>query len=140
MFTKRNGEPRIGLIIFLVIATLIIVPLGAWGFKVATSDIKGQGDAIVNKNDAINRVNKQELFEDLYAEIKAADAKIAPAQTAVDADPTTVNTTNLTGLTNYCIDVVADYNAEARKFSAEDFRAIDLPAQVDGIDAATDCK
>lgn len=140
MFTKRNGEPRVGLIVFLVVLILIVVPIAAWGIKVATSDVKGQGDAIVQKNSSTNRISAQERFEDLYADIKASDAKIGPAKQAAKANPSTVNQTNLTGLVNYCLDVVGDYNAEARKYTSADFRAIDLPAQISGMDSATDCK
>lgn len=139
MFIKRNGEPRIGLILFLVIATFIIVPMGVWGFKVATSDIKGQGDAIVQKNDSTNRINKQELFETLYAEIKSSDQKITILADAVKNDPSYTNKTNLTGVQTYCVGVVQDYNAEARKYTAEDFRSTDLPASINPLDPATDC-
>jgi len=140
MFTNRHGEPRVGLIIFLTIFLIIAIPLAVWGFRVATSDIKGQGDSIIKKNSATNRISAQERFEDLYADIKASDAKIGPAKQAVKVDPSTVNTTNLTGLVNYCLDVVGDYNAEARKYTSADFRAIDLPAEISSMDPATDCK
>lgn len=141
MFTNRNGEPRVGLIIFLVVLFFIVTPLAVWGFRVATSDVKGQGDSIITKNSSTNRISAQERFEDLYADIKATDAKIGPAKQAMKADPDSqVAQTNYTGLVNYCLDVVGDYNAEARKYTSADFRSIDLPAQISDVDSATDCK
>lgn len=136
----RGASWRAGVWIGVVLLVVALVSVGVWGFKVATSDVKGQGDAVVQKNSANNRIAAQERFEDLYADIKATDAKIAPARKAVKVNPTTVNQTNLTGLINYCLDVVGDYNAEARKYTSADFRAIDLPAEISDLDSATDCK
>lgn len=126
--------------VLCILAVIAVVGIGVWGFRVAISDVKGQGDAVRTKNSATNRVGAQQRFEDLYADIKASDAKIAPAKAAVKADPSTVNVTNLTGLVNYCVDVVGDYNAEARKYNSADFRAIDLPEQISDLDKNTDCK
>lgn len=140
MFTNRNGEPRVGLIVTVFLAVIILVPLAVWGFRVATSDIKGQGDAVIQKNDATNRINKQEMFEQMYANVKASDDKIQIASDAVKTDPSYTNKTNLTGATSFCVQAVQDYNAEARKYSAADFRSTDLPAQIDEFDPQTDCK
>ena len=126
--------------VLAVLAVVGAVGIGVWGFRVATSDVKGQGDAVIQKNDATNRIAAQERFEDLYAEIIAADQKIAPARQAYRNDKTQVNLANLTGLQNYCLDVVADYNAEARKYKSADFRAIDLPQEINLSNSATDCK
>lgn len=136
----RGAGWRIGLGILAVLAVIALISVGVWGFKVATSDVKGQGDATVQKNSANNRIAAQERFEDLYAEIQQTDAKIGAAKQAYKANPTQVNQTNLTGLVNYCLDVVGDYNAEARKYTSADFRAVDLPAQISEFDSKTDCK
>lgn len=136
----RGATWRTGVWVIAVLLFVSVIGVAVWGFGVLTSDVKGRGDAVVKKNSATNRISAQERFEDLYAEIVAADAKIGPARQAYKMNPSPVNQTNLTGLTNYCLDVVADYNAEARKYTSEDFRSTDLPAQIDGFDSATDCK
>lgn len=126
----------IGLTILGVVAFIALIAGGFW-LKVVLSDPIGQGNAIVQKNNSVNRINKQELFEDMYADVKATDRKLVILKAAA---------TDATGKTNYastqayCFDVVAEYNAEARKFTATDFRSIDLPYQIDEFDPATDCK
>ena len=115
------------------IALVLLIALGgvgAWAFRVATSDIKGQGDAVVTKNSGTNRIAAQERFEDMYQDILAADRRIAVAAATAKRNPSQVNTTNLAGAVSYCIEVVADYNAEARKYTAQEFRSLDLPAQI----------
>lgn len=131
----------IGLRVLLVVIVAALLGGGVWAFKVATSDIKGQGDAVRTKNSGTNRIAAQERFEELYAGIKAADERIdvmAAAKTAAPADP--ISSINYTGAINYCIQIRADYNAEARKYTAEQFRAADLPAQIDSTDPLFDCQ
>ncbi len=122
-----------------VIAALLLIP-AIFGARVALSGLFGQGGAIINKNDAVNRVAAQERFESLYAEIHAADKRLDVLADAIALNPSYTNMTNLTGARNYCLSVVADYDAEARKYSARDFRAIDLPDQIDSYDPTTDCQ
>jgi hypothetical protein len=127
-----------GLVVFGVIA---VVSIGVWGFRVATSDVAGRGNAVIIKNNAVNRIAQQERFEQLYADIRASDQKITVASAAVIADPSDKTAQqNLTGMQNYCLSVVGDYNALARKYSAEDFRSVDLPEQIDQSIPSTDCK
>lgn len=120
---------------------LILIGIAAWGFRVATAPIKGQGDAAITKYSAENWTAAQARFEDLYADIEATDRKIEVAQASLDADPDdkTAQQT-LLGTKNYCLEVVGDYNAEARKYLAEDFKASDLPAQINNNQQSTDCK
>lgn len=125
-----------------VIAGTIALVVGTYVVAVAVSGPKGVGDAIIKKNSAENWTAAQARFEDLYAGIEAADAKIALAAANVEAavpDAKTAQQT-YTGLVSGCLDLVGDYNADARKFLAEDFRASDLPAQIDGLNPTTDCK
>lgn len=137
----RGAGWRFGVGILVVLLVIALISIGVWGFKVVTSDVKGQGDATVQKNSANNRIAAQARFEDLYADIKATDAKLDAARDKAEANPKSqVAQTEFTGLQNYCLDVVADYNAEARKYLAEQFRAIDLPAQIDTQVPETDCK
>jgi hypothetical protein len=126
--------------VVLAIVVVGIIGAGTWAVKVATSDTRGRGDATQIKNDARNRINAQTNFEQLYADIKASDAKIDVLDAAAKADPTVENRTNATGIRTYCLAVVGQYNADARSYASADFRAADLPDQIDTTDPATDCK
>lgn len=137
----RGGGWRLGVVVICVVLFFLAGGVLLWAFGVFTSDIKGQGDAEKTKNSATNRIAAQERFEDLYQDILASDRKLDPAYAAMKAAPDSqVKLTEYTGLVNYCIDVVADYNAEARKFTAEEFRSVDLPQVIDSLAIETDCK
>lgn len=127
--------------IVTIVVGVLLLGAAIWGATVLLSDVKGAGDARITKNSGGNRIAAQERFEDLYQEIKSADQRIAVAKTALDSDPDdrTLRTEH-TGALQYCLSVVADYNAEARKYTAREFRAADLPPQIDPADEATDCK
>lgn len=122
------------------VAFFILLGAGVWGFRVATSDIRGQGDATVQKNSGTNRIAAQERFEERYQDILAADRRIDVMAAAAKASKGETAQVNLTGAINYCIEAVAEYNADARKFTAREFRAADLPPRIDNLDPATDCK
>jgi len=124
------------------IAIVVMLLSGlVWGIRVVTSDVRGQGDALSRKNSGTNRIAAQERFEDMYQDVLAADRRIDVLADALKASPKShVAQINLTGAITYCIEVAADYDAEARKYTAADFRAIDLPEQIDALDPATDCK
>jgi hypothetical protein len=137
-----NRVGRFGLL-WVVIGVVVVLAIsaGIWALNVATSGPKGQGDALVKKNSAENWTAAQARFEDLYADIEATDRKITVAGAALainPADQTAQQT--YSGTVNYCLSIVGDYNAEARKFLAADFRASDLPNQIDNNSSATDCK
>lgn len=137
----RGGSWRLMLLIVAFIVFGLVVYAVLWGLGVVSAPIKGKGDAFKQKESANNRIAAQATFEDLYVDIKATDAKLAPAKQALKADPKSqVKQTQFTGLQNYCLDVVADYNAEARKYLAADFRSTDLPYEIDMQDPSTDCK
>jgi hypothetical protein len=125
----------------VIIALVMMTSAGLWALGVFTSDIKGQGDAEKIKNSASNRIRSQEGFEDLFQEIIAADKNINISAEALELDPNDLRSkVELPGQKQYCNDLVGQYNAKARKFSQEEFRAADLPAQIDETYAQTDCK
>lgn len=136
----------IGLVWMWVLSLFAMILIGVlaivlWSFGVFTSDVKGQGDAQKIKNAGPNRVMAQELFETRYQDIRASDQTIVITSQALLASPNdTQLKTQLLGQKQYCVGIVAKYNADARKFSKEDFRSADLPAQIDSSDPATDCK
>lgn len=137
-----NRGARFGIGWWLIlVAVALAVAAAIWGVTVATSGVRGQGDAIVQKNSAANWVAAQARFEQDYQDILATDQKIVAAHTALQADPTDRTLqTNYSGLTSYCLSKAAGYNADARSYLSQDFRAADLPAQIDPNLSATDCK
>lgn len=129
--------------IFVVAFLILSSVIGAaiWAIGVGSSDIKGRGDAVKTRNSGINRIAAQERFEERYQDILAADRKISVAKQALDVDPKNPTLqTNYTGTVQYCISAVAEYNADARKYTSEAFRAEDLPAVIDDQETTTDCK
>lgn len=124
-----------------VLVGLLAVGWGAWALNVAMSPVKGTGEAYAQRNSAQNWTTAQGRFEDLYAEVVAADQKVAIAKERLDLERTdrTAQDTYY-GTRNVCLSIVADYNAEARKYLSENFRAADLPAQISTTDPTTDCK
>lgn len=136
----RGASWRSAIWIALAVVFILAVSAGIWALKVGTSDVKGQGDAARTKNSGTNRIAAQERFEELYAGVKAADQRLDSLAAAKKADPKDfVAATTYTGAVNYCIDLRAQYDADARKYTAEQFRAVDLPAQIDQLDPAFDC-
>lgn len=130
-----------------IVILIIVAVIGAiiWGVTVALSGIKGQGDAVIENNSAENWTEAQARFEQNYAEVIATDIKITNAYQLWQDEPNdTILKQTYTGLMSYCLSVVADYNADARSFLSEDWRAADLPEQIitEGqfADPATDCK
>jgi hypothetical protein len=125
----------------LVVIIMALLSFAGWGATVALSNWRGAGNAIIQKNGADNRIAAQQNFEDLITDIKASDAKLDQAASDAKTHPNdSTYATNFTGLTNHCLDSVGIYNADARKYTAAQFRASDLPAQIDQTDPATDCK
>ena len=130
-------------LLWIVVAVIFLglIGVGIWGFTVLTAGVKGSGDAVIEQQSSENWTAAQARFEDMYADIVATDRKITVAAQALALDPEdrTAKDTYL-GTVNYCISVVGEYNAEARKFLSEDFRSADLPEQIGMNDTDTDCK
>lgn len=130
----REGTKYLGLgivwwIILLVVA--LIIGIAGWAFTVATSEVKGQGDAVIQRNSAENWLAAQKRFEDNYADIDATIVKIEQARPRItDGSATEEERIRFDGLRSYCASVVADYNADARDFLQEEFRAADLPSSI----------
>jgi hypothetical protein len=126
----RGASLRIALWVIAVILFCGLIGIATWGFTVATSDVKGRGDATRQVNSGVNRLAQQAYFEQTYADIKAADLNLDLPGNDVEK----------AGRTAYCRRLVADYNAAARQQIAAKFRAADLPPQIDQTDPATDCR
>lgn len=140
--TTAKWTVRGWVIVVLVIALASVLAAALWGLRVATSDVKGQGDAEIAKNDVRNRIRAQEGFEKLFADIQAADRNLTTTARALRAKPTgdLKLETELLGQKHYCAGLVAEYDAKARSFTQQDFRAADLPQKIDARDGTTDCE
>lgn len=137
--SRQVGIRVFGWSLTTVLAVVAIIAV-VFGLTVLWAPWKGEADAFKKQQSGNNRIFQQAFFEDTYQEILATDKKIDVAADAVKQDPSTVNKTNYTGLVNYCNDVVADYNAQARKYLAADFKSADLPDEISDTNPATDCK
>ncbi len=127
--------------ILIGLAVVAVISVGVWGFNVATSGIRGEGDGVIEHNSAENWIAAQAEFEDNYQDILATDLKIDNAYEALQSNPDDKTLqTNYTGLQSYCLSVVADYNADSRKYLSSDFRSADLPSEIDTNNSTTDCK
>lgn len=138
-YAARRSAPSVLVWTFVVIAVVAAIGIGVWYFTVATSGVKGQGDATKQTNSAANRLQAQARYAQLYEGIQAADKNITTLAKAAAANPTQVNQTNLTGAQNVCQQDVAAYNSMATNALTSPWIPPALPARV-GDDPATDCQ
>lgn len=133
---------RAWLITSLAIALAIVTGVIIWGLRVGASDVKGRGDAEIIKNDARNRIRAQEGFEKLFANIQTADRNLTTTAELLKSKPNgdLKLETELLGQKHHCAGLVAEYDAKARSFTQEDFRAADLPGKISSADPTTDCE
>jgi hypothetical protein len=151
--TDNNGNPKfhpfttiawvMGLgLLFLAIWVLFAGLI--FGFRVATAGIVGKGEAEIRIESANNRIEKQELFEILYADVRAYDDQINVTfdtlSSVTDDEDIDFYRQILNGQKNQCIDATNQYNAEARKISSEQFRDSELPYQIDSLNPDFDCE
>ncbi len=119
-----------------LIVTFVAIGWALWAFGVFTSDVRGRGEAIKTKNSGTNRIAAQERFEDLAADVGVSAQRIDTLAAAAKATPSYAAQTAATGAVTYCQSLVAQYNADARKYTARQFRSADLP---ESFDASTTC-
>jgi hypothetical protein len=136
----RGGSWRLAIWIIALIVFIGLISIGVWLFKVGTSDVKGQGDAVQTKNSGTNRIRAQEEYVQTYNDIVAADKRVQVMYDAKAIDPSTVNNTNYTGAVNFCIQLVADYDALIDKYTSADFIPEGYPEKIDTLNSETDCK
>lgn len=138
---SRSAGWRIGVWTIAVVLFAGLVGGGIWAFKVATSDIRGQGDATQKINSGANRIAAQETFEALFQQIQTYDRNLDQAakdKAEHPGDP--FYATNYSGLVKQCNDAVGQYNADARKVSRAKWLTEDLPFEIDLNNPLTDCK
>lgn len=137
----RGGAWRLGVWIVVIILFCMVVGALIWGIRVATSDVKGQGDAITTKNSGTNRIRAQEEFVQKYNDVVASDRRIDQMGSALAQNPDSqIAQTNLNGAINNCINLVGDYNALVEKYTSADFIPEGYPTQIDNLSPDTDCK
>ena len=156
----RWDPRRVKIAIAALIAVVLVAPIAIWGIQVATSDTRGAGNTEIARNSAENRIRSQAYFEQSYQDISKFDLQIGDAQKAYN-DFVTNNPkpsaedlvaaqiygqqlnsrqVTLTGLQQQCQNTVANYDAEARKTLAAEWRSNELPYQIDDSSPETDCK
>lgn len=139
--TAMSASFRVWLVGTFIVILVGLLSVGIWYFNVETSDVRGAGNAEIAKNEAGNRIRAQEGFEKYYQGIVSADASINITADALKADPESLKMqTELRGQKQACVKLVGEYNAKARSFSQADFRAADLPFEIDTTNPQTDCK
>lgn len=135
---ERWTPRRFKWLIAIFIALCIVVPAASWGIHVATSGVEGRGDQIVKNNEEVNRTGKQEMFEQLYADIKGYQVQISTAAKDVsdNTDPSDANRLKmvLTGLKNQCTSTVQQYNAETHKILSQDWKDPRLPYELNPVE------
>lgn len=127
--------------VLIIVGLILIIGAGIWLATVLLSPAVGQGEAYQEKNSAENWTAAQAEFEQNYQDILSTDLKIDLAYSAWQSDiedQTKEDTYH--GLQSYCLSAVAEYNADARSYLSEDFRASDLPEEIDTNNSTTDCK
>ena len=128
----------IGGCVVAVVAVVVVL----WGAGVLWAGPKGAGDAHKTNESGTNRIAKQEMFEQLYADIQVADQRVNTFFLALHASGGESYTAKVeyTGAVNACNQLVGNYNAEARKYTAADWRDNNLPESIDQTDPKFDCK
>ncbi len=124
-------------IVIAVVAFVLIVAAGfaSWGISVLLSNPAGAGGAIKQRNSTVNRVQKQEMFEQLAADYDGYVAKITIAKASVKTASTDVDRqiaqTNLDGVRQECVDSAQQFNAESRKYTSRVWKSAGLPPTLD---------
>lgn len=120
--------------VWVLVAVCLLGGAAAWGIRVATSGVQGRGDQIIKNNSEVNRTGKQEMFEELYGDIKGYKVQISNAEEALrtNTDPKDASRLNsvVLGIKNQCTSVVQQYNAETHKVTSQDWKDERLPYEI----------
>ena len=135
------GAPRRRLVgetsfwIGVVLVLFVVLTLLGLGWRYVISGPKGSVGAREQQQSAVNRVQKQEQFEQIAADydgylvkIKVAEKAVAAATTDVDKQ---LRQTELVGLRQTCVDAAQQFNAESRKYTSRVWKSAGLPATLD---------
>jgi hypothetical protein len=133
--TKREGFTWVGCA-GLILLALILIPILAWSFGVATAPWKGRGDAHVQLNSASFRIAAYDHFFEQCSSIQGTegsiDALIAQLNEAESQRTKDLVNSSLAGAKAIRLQAINDYNADARKeYTEGQFRDSDLPFYIE---------
>lgn len=131
----RGGTWRGGLWVLAVVVIAMVIGGIILAINTLTASPRGKAEAYQQKESANNRIFAQQYFEQTSQDIQSTQVKITRAAKATN--PTERDRIVLGGLQQYCSSMVAEYNAKSRSYTAQQFKAADLPAT---YDPATDCE
>jgi hypothetical protein len=134
-------------ILLLVILGFMAIGAVIWGVSVATSDVRGQGDAQMQINSGTNRIDQYTHFWTLDKDIRAESANIATAkQQLADfnksmpiskdepfniSEQRTSLQNNYNGPLQLCRANVAQYNNDSKAYTSAKFKDSQLPWSYD---------
>lgn len=135
------------ILILLSVAVLLIVSIYGFGFlKRATADFRGETDKIEQtKASGDYRIASYDHFFDTCASIQSIESKIINMEEELESVESeqrkTVLNTSITASKNKRADLIASYNADARKEATRgQFRASDLPYEINENEEETICE
>lgn len=126
------GESSFWIAIVLGFVVLLIILGLVWRYAIAGPT--GAVGAREIQQGAVNRVQKQEQFEQLAADYDGYVVKIGFAKEAVasaSAEDKSQRETELVGMRQVCVDAVQQFNAESRKYSSRVWKSAGLPERLD---------
>lgn len=139
-----KGVVKGGFIILIVILVVGGISALIWGFNVATSDLKGRGDAQMKINSGTNRIEEYTKFFTLDKDIRTTAQNAADAKAQLDAFNKTTPVsasesfnitetrnnlqTTYTGNHQQCVANVNAYNAASQaSYTESKFKDSSLP-------------
>jgi preprotein translocase subunit SecF len=134
---RRAQRGAFGAWVIWVVGILIVIgaiSIAVWGFNVGTSDVKGKGDVIREKNSGKNRIAQQERFQSLNASFEGFLVNLQGARQALaaaDEDTKPMRQVDLTGMQQQCVNTAQEFNALTQKVTAKDFIPDDVPQKLD---------
>lgn len=138
-----GGWRMAGITLVVILACSAMGGVG-WLIKVALSDVKGAGDATVKINSADNRLQQQELFQDLYRKIQENELNLKQAcadKWENKGKPSeSFHNTNYSGMVMAYNQSVTEYNAQTQKARAEKWLPASLPTEITPVDLVNYCK
>lgn len=135
----------VALLLALVLAFLIAV-YGFGFLQRETADFRGETEQIENTQaDGDYRMAAYNHFYDMCAGVQSTESKISNMEDELEVTEseqrTTVLTTSITAAKNKRAELIAEYNADARKeATAGQFKASDLPYELNENEEETICE
>lgn len=145
---KKGQVVIIGIGLLLAIVSAFLIAVYGFGFlQRETADFRGEtGQIEETKANSSYRIASYNKFYDKCASIQSLESKINNMQdeldeTKAESQRETVLNTSITASKNKRSELIASYNADARKEDTEgQFRASDLPYKIDENEEETICE